>query len=64
MRQYTTDSHPIMVRTPRPLLGEIDRIARERGVSRAAVLLDAFRKQQGISANIFDEREARKPAAE
>lgn len=54
-------SHPIMVRTPPELLAEIDRIAAERGASRATVLLDALRKQLDIPKNAFDER--KQPAA-
>lgn len=63
MARPRKDTHPIFVRTPPHLLSEIDRIAAEHNISRATVLLDAFRKQRGLPKNVFDEPERRPPTA-
>lgn len=58
-----SDKHQVLIRTPRHILVEVDRVARERSVSRTAVILDAVAAQLGIETpNIFKKTPA--PAAE
>lgn len=57
-----SDKHQVLIRTPRHILVEVDRIAAEREVSRTTVILDAVRAQLGLpTPNVFNERPAKSP---
>lgn len=43
------------LRMPDWMLAQVDRVARERGVTRSRVIVDAVKRQLGIEApNVFD----------
>ena len=54
-----SDKHQVLIRTPRHILTEVDRVARIREVSRTTVILDAVRRQLAIpEPNIFDKADS------
>ena len=58
-----SDKRQILIRTPRYILAEVDRIAAERTTTRTTVILDAVRIQLGLSPpNIFDKKRIDSPA--